>query len=257
MKLRFAILTLSFACLGAAAAADWSLQQSQTLGQPGPHADLVEKTFVNAEGETRQLYLILFDDRHYDLAVVDRSSRSDGLNLEKAMDRGGFLAGVNAGYFHRDFRPVGMVVTEGRVVQEPERARLLSGVIDVGADGIRLLRHAEYEFGDDTKNGLQSGPFLIDEGKPVAGLEATRAARRTFIGHDGAHRWVLGMSHPFTLNEMAEVLNSAAVRESIHLQRALNLDGGGSSAIWARLPGNDFYIPGPTSVRNYLGIRPR
>lgn len=241
------------------AVGDWERVESRQLGQPGPGVSLEELQFLRSGRETPStLHLLRFDDRTHTLRVVDREDRNDRLTLADAMRRGGFLGGVNGGYFHPDFRPAGMVVSGGRVIQEPEQARLLSGVLAVTADRILLLRSGEYRFGENTIDGLQAGPFLVDHGQAVEGLESSRRARRTFIAHDGAHGWILGMTSALTLAELGEILSNPGFADESRVQRALNLDGGSSSGIWAADPtGSDFYRPGLSQVRNYIGIVPR
>jgi len=107
---------------------------------------------------------------------------------------------------------------------------------------------------------LQAGPFLVDAGQPVAGLEAKRAARRSVVATDGAETWAILILDHATLAEAAALLATPGVLgDGKKLIRALNLDGGSSTGLWVRGAGaaSPRYSPEFGTVRNFLGVFPR
>ena len=64
------------------------------------------------------------------------------------------------------------------------------------------------------------------------GLEPTRAARRTFVAIGSNDRAALGFCPEATLADLAQML--ATPLGDFKIQRALNLDGGSSSAFWLK-----------------------
>ena len=79
---------------------------------------------------------------------------------------------------------------------------------------------------------VQCGPLLIDAGKPVAGLNDSRIARRTFAAVDGKGRAMLGVSSGVSLAQLSQVLGLTNIAGRFRAARALNLDGGGSATLW-------------------------
>ena len=78
--------------------------------------------------------------------------------------------------------------------------------------------------------------------------------------HGGAHRsdgeWALVSSSAVTLEELGAILaDPALLPAGLHAERALNLDGGSSTALWVRQPGAEpFSIPEFGIVRDFVGI---
>ena len=104
---------------------------------------------------------------------------------------------------------------------------------------------------------LQAGPFLVDRGKPVAGLNAGRSARRTVIVADAKGVRALVVLSPVTLAEAGQILVTPKLFGDLVVTRALNLDGGSSTALWVRTKAAPFYLREFKSVRNYVAIVPR
>ena len=193
---------------------------------------------------------MIFDSKKCALKVIDNPG-SDG--LAAAMEGNGCLAGVNGSYFHPDRTPLGLVICEGKILHPLERARLLSGVLTVTRERVSLLRTAEYRPDPKIQEALQAGPFLLDHGAPVAGLNDTRRAERTVVLSDGrGHCALLVCSGPVTLAGMARILAAPGIIGEMRVVRALNLDGGSSTAIWVKEP--PFYRREFKSVRNFLGV---
>ena len=117
--------------------------------------DEVMRVLVTAGVERRRILLIesgteeratldlaLFSTKSATLRVIDNPTGED--NLATVMRRENYLAGVNGGYFDSDDKPVGLLISDGKVVAPLRKARLLSGVMVAWDGRIQLLRIAEY-----------------------------------------------------------------------------------------------------------------
>ena len=211
-----------------------------------------------SEGETAEsatLDLALFSTKSATVRVLDNPAGND--DLAAAMRRERCLAGVNGGYFDPENKPVGLVVSEGKVIAPLRKARLLSGVMIISSGQLQLLRMAEYSSKRKPTAALQCGPFLVDRGQPVPGLNDTRPARRTFIITGGADRAALGFCSGVTLAELGEILATPGVVPDLKVQRALNLDGGSSSAFWFAGEQGPFSISEQKTVRNFVAVVPK
>jgi uncharacterized protein YigE (DUF2233 family) len=164
------------------------------------------------------------------------------------------VAGVNGGYFDPDGAPVGLLMSGGKIIAPFRKARLLSGVLATRPGKITILRASEFPRHGAWREALQCGPFLVDHGKPVAGLEDTREARRTFVLTTGDERAALGYCSRVTLGALAEIVTSLA---PLKVSRALNLDGGSSSAFWCRTKENVISVSEFKTVRDFVALSPR
>jgi hypothetical protein len=193
--------------------------------------------------------LALFFTKSCRLRVIDNA---DGVTLSDAMRRTNCNAGINGGYFDPNFAPLGLRIIDGKVTSRLTRGRLMSGVL-ASDNAIHLFRVAEFSLRGKPNAAIECGPFLVDLAKPVRGLDAMRAARRTFAATGSGDRAALGFCSDATLADLAKIL--AVPLGDFKIQRALNLDGGSSSAFWFRRNGeNAFSTPEEKTVRDFVGV---
>ena len=190
------------------------------------------------------------------LRVIDNRNGADG--LADAMRRENCLAGVNGGYFDPNFKPIGLLIADGAIVSPLTRARLLTGVLCASSNGIEIVRLREFSQKRKLDAAVECGPFLIDLGKRIRGLDDTRSARRTFAALARGGKAALGVCSDVTLAQLSDVLSNVGLRDDFQIWRALNLDGGSSSAFWfARREGNAFSVPEEKRVRDFVAVVPK
>lgn len=246
---------LPLASLGA-----WERTATKALPS-APGLTVERQEWSDPAAGSAEVYLVSFRPQQHRLRVLDQGAEGSA-SLAEALGRVNALAGINGGYFHPNRVPLGLVVADGAIVHAEEKARLLSGLICVSANGApRLARPKEPRPRTADRDVLQAGPFLVDGGLPVPGLEATRRARRSLVLVDANGRWSLVTTSRLTLAETASLLAARGQAGEPKVIRALNLDGGSSTALWARGP-----APGSApavaisefgTVRNFLAIVPR
>ncbi|MDQ3119827.1 MAG: phosphodiester glycosidase family protein, partial [Verrucomicrobiota bacterium] len=209
----------------------------------------------NSTGTEATLELAVFSSKTATLRVLDDADGSG--TLAGAMQREQGIAGVNGGYFDPQNDPVGLLISDGRLIAPLRKARLLSGVVSVAGGRVQIQRSAEYSAKMKPTAARQCGPFLVERGQPIAGLNATRSARRTFVATMGGERGALGYCSHVTLAQLAALLATPGLAPELKVQRALNLDGGSSSAFWFAGQNGVISIREQKSVRDYLGLVPK
>jgi len=229
------------------------------------------------DGREHELHLLLLNRERSTLRVIDlaRSPTPDGAppmrRVAEGLQRAGAVAGVNGGYFQPGHAPLGLVIREGREEHPFQSSRILTGVFIVTPRGASLLRTAEFRNGfrkgaykgAPVREALQAGPFLVDKGLAVPGLNATRPAERTVLLADRKGVAALLVTPPMTLADAGELLATPGLFPGLKIERALNLDGGSSTAMWVeggREPGlngpNGFSRSEWKRVRNAIGVMP-
>ncbi len=214
---------------------------------------------LRSDGHPREVTveLLVLDPTRTRLKVVPVA---EGQSVADALGKSGALAGVNGGYFHADRRPLGIVVMEGRETHGLERSKLLSGVLEVTEKRARLLRRAEFKKTKALREALQAGPYLVDKGSVVAGLNARKPAARTVLLADRHGVTALALISPVTLAEAGQLLATPQLFPDLPpIERALNLDGGSSSALWVspRIPLRSASSPEWKRVINAVGVFPK
>jgi hypothetical protein len=248
------LVLLLVACFTCAAHADWRIAERESLITRG--TPLLERIEVASDTETATIHAVLAIPARYTLAVIDDPTGT--LKVATAGAQRGAVATVNGGYFAPDHEPLGLVISKGQIVHPLQRAPLLSGLVLAGPKRESLLRVGEYKPSPAYREALQAGPFLIDGGRPVPGLNATRSAARTivFVAKDGAFGFLSLRSA--TLAETAQILSLPQLLPGHAITRALNLDGGSSCGLWVRrIDQSPFSLREFKPVRTYLSIVPR
>lgn len=251
--MRIAVLFfLVFAAGSSVVEAAWALVANSPREAPGG-LEFSERR-VEGVGGGATLWVVSFQPKTHSFAVLDNPDGA--FDLGSAAEKRGVLAAVNGGYFHPDRTPLGLVVRKGETIHPQERAKLLSGVISATANGVAIQRASAFRAGAAVREALQAGPFLVEGGKPIAGLNATRAAARTVAFMDAKGRAGVLIGKSVSLAEMAAILATPEIFTEGKIVRALNLDGGSSTALWVR-GSPAFYAREWKGVRNYLGITAR
>jgi exopolysaccharide biosynthesis protein len=254
--LRTTALFFLFATSGAAQTG-WQITSTQREASPDESVEHWTSVAENTETADRAtLHFAVFETRAVTLRVIDQpdTPRSD---LAEVMVRTKAVAGVNGGYFDPEDAPLGLLVSEGRVLSRLRKAKLLTGVLFATKSKVDIVRASRFSLDDRIQSAVQCGPLLVERAVPVAGLNDNRPARRTFAAVDGEGRAALGICSAVTLAELSRILCLTNLGRKSRIVRALNLDGGSSSAFWFAGKEEAFSIPEIKSVRDFVAVLPR
>lgn len=150
---------------------------------------------------------------------------------------------VNAGYFDKAHRPMGLLRRDGKSLKTaPRGGGFLSNGCFTVAKGVPDI----CEFGCHAANSdlaIQSGPLLVMEGKVHPGVRKASLSQscRTAIGIDWEDRvWLVVARSPLgglSLRDEALMLARPLSRGGLNLRKALNLDGGSSTQLLFQIRG--------------------
>ncbi len=255
--MRFLLPTLLWLVSVTLAAAGWQMTQSTRENPPNELIEHRKTVWRETEtGAEATLHLALFKTSKATLQVVDQPA-APRQDLAETMARIGALAGVNGGYFDPEDKPVGLLVQAGKKITPLSSAHLLSGLLWATASRVEIVRAKHFQRNGKVREAVQCGPLLVEHGEPVAGLNATRTARRTFAAVDGKGGGALGVSSGVSLAQIGQILALPQVEGGRSFLRALNLDGGSSSAFWIGGPDHAFSLSEQKTVRDFVAIVPR
>lgn len=256
MRTRLSVFVFLFSGVLSATAA-WQIEpggEGSTTGTICRHVEL--RATENERGEQAQLHLAVFDRSRATIEIVDQPNEPRR-TLAQIVEGKTFLAGVNGGYFDPEDAPVGLLVRQGKVVSPLRKARLLSGILSVAGGKLRLQRLAGYSSKRVTE-AVQCGPFLVEKGRVISGLNRDRKARRTFVALDRDKVAAIGFCSSVSLADLAQILVAIAPAQALHVESALNMDGGSSSAFWFRGERTEpFSIGEQKIVRDFIAVKPK
>lgn len=247
-----------------------SAEAPAPLPSPGaqPPAAVPRRSAAPAAVTRREIAGISFEGVSFDAAshrlmVADQpggpgSKYPDARSA--AASRGG-LAAVNAGFFTPQGAPLGKIIADGRAAGSWNRSSLGGGVFtESPAGNLGISRREAVSPGAAQRELLQAGPLLVENGRPVSGLNGEKPAVRTLMLWDGGARWWIGRSSICTLAQLGSVLGDGSPA-GWKVHAALNLDGGRSTDLWV----SGAVSGGPVNfrpmwnrpVRNFLVLVPR
>jgi Phosphodiester glycosidase len=254
---RFFYRSLFFLTVAAAvpAQAEWKIVSTES--EPGvagfEHRHIIVEDATASQRVT--LDVAVFSAKSTALRVIDNP---DGQSLAAAMKREKYACGVNGGYFDSDFKPIGLRIADGATFSPLRRARLITGILLQSDRGIDVVRVSEFSRTKKINDAVQAGPFLVEGNKRIRGLNDSQLARRTFAGIATNDRDFLGFCSDVSLSGLADILATAPIAADSKIRRAMNFDGGSSSAFWfAREDGSAFSISGRKPVRDFVAIAPK
>ena len=249
LKLR--TLVLLFA-VTSAAQAEWKILSTES--EPGRTE--IERRHVIVEntstGQHVATDVAIFSPQSSALRVIDNP---DSQSLAAVMKREKCVCGVNGGYFDTEFKPIGLRVADDTTFSPLRRARLITGILLQSDRGIDVVRVGEFSRAKKLIAAIQSGPFLVEGNKRIRGLSDSQLARRTFAGITTNDRALLGVCTEVSLADLASILATTPIAADSKIRRAMNLDGGSSSAFWfAREDGSAYSISCQKPVRDFVGV---
>jgi uncharacterized protein YigE (DUF2233 family) len=242
--------------VGTTAHADWTIASANS--EPG-HAGVFHRHVIleDAAGSRRiTVDLAIFSAKSCTLRVFQNDGAADSLG--EMMRREKCRAGVNGGYFNEQFAPIGLRIANGQMIAPLQRARLITGVLVDSSRGVQIVRSREFSRRPGVTAAIQCGPFLVDRGRSIEGLNDSHLARRTFAATTTSNRALLGVCSDVSLAKLSRILATTSFAEDLRIERALNLDGGSSTGFWfARENGSAFSIPEQKPVRDFVGVVPK
>ena len=241
--------------LAISAQAEWKILSTETQpGVPGiEHRHVVVED--TAAGQRIAVDVAVFSAKSTALRVIDNP---DGRSLAAVMKLEKYACGVNGGYFDTNFQPIGLRVADGATFSPLRRARLITGILLQSDRGMDVVRVSESSRTKKIIAAIQAGPFLVEGSKRIRGLNDSQLARRTFAGIATNDRAFLGFCSDTSLSGLADMLATAPIAADSKTRRAMNLDGGSSSAfLFAREDDSAFSISGRKPVRDFVGVVPK
>ncbi|RPI89492.1 MAG: phosphodiester glycosidase family protein [Chloroflexi bacterium] len=207
-----------------------------SLSGPGLERRVIEIQ-DNQGGHVESLHIWRLDQRSFRMDVAfDERPRS----LETWQTETNAALVVNGGYFsieNESYVPDGLTIVAGKTF-----GRSFAGfggmlAIDESGTELRWLVEKPYDPDERFQAALQSFPVLVQPGGQLgfgAERENYARARRTVIGQDRAGRilFIVAPQGYFTLHELSIYLTGS----DLHLDIAVNLDGGGSTGILVANP---------------------
>lgn len=177
-----------------------------------------------------------------------------------------FKVAINGGFYTPDFRPVGLLIDQGKVVTKFKKNRLLTSCITIDEKG-KMQLIPRCETAPRAYYAMQTGPIIMDHGKVTDDIKALETKSkipssyfnehaRTIVAEAGDKSLLLIVTSSMTLDDEIHILqNNPKALGVDRIESAVNLDGGASSGMYIRFPDDPVYIQELMPVKVLLLFR--
>ena len=161
------------------------------------------------------------------------------------------LIGINGGFFSTDFGPIGLRISNGKL-RSPLKAISWWGIFYLQGGVPHIDSQSQFKYRPNIEFALQSGPrLLIDSKIPKLKIGV---AQRTALGitRQGKIVIMVTQNYPMTTQDLA-----LTMRDILECTDALNLDGGSSTQLYAKIGAFNLLIPGYSNIADALVVTPK
>lgn len=216
-------------------------------------------TFSFDSGETARTTIHAFAiDPHLfriDLAVADKNEA--GNTIATLARQSGAILAINGGFFADDHRSIGLLVRSGEIINK-QHGTSWWGIFSIEAEGPTIHQPHDYHPLPTTKMAIQAGPRLVVNGVVSPKLKEEHDARSAIgITRSGDVLFVVTEGAGLTLGEFAERLVLPRWQGGLECDNALNLDGGGSTQLFAHVGKFSLDVLGLARIANGIVVIPK
>ncbi len=162
---------------------------------------------------------------------------------------------VNANFFHADHTILGLLVADSMVYGSSLQGRGGTFQVQNGLPRVRSNIAEPYQ-GETFEQAVQAFPMLVLNGQTAyVPTPQERVSRRTVVAQDTQGR-ILLMVTPLT-GLTLEAISAWLPTTDMGIVNALNLDGGGSTMLYASGEGQPLRLPSFDPVPAVLAVYPR
>jgi exopolysaccharide biosynthesis protein len=199
--------------------------------QLSPVLDKLESIIINSQ--TYYFSYIVIDDLT-NLKLYPNFK--DRLNSLELVEKYHCSVLVNGGFYSEDSKPLGWLVSNGQKLSSPISSQLFNGYLSIFNSKASITSIVP----DNVTTGLQTGPLLIQDQKPLLLKIKHDETRRRLVGALTQSNQLLFIvvilkdslfSGPM-LTDLPEVVKVISNNLNLSVTQAINLDGGSASTFY-------------------------
>lgn len=190
------------------------------------------------------IHLFSIDLTRFSLAPIVLSKTS----VKAAAEKSGSLITINANFFDESFKPLGLIIHKQRILN-PFRPISWWGIFSITQDRAAISHSSEFNPNALPEMAIQAGPRLIENGKRISTLKANDSAKTALCIQDPTHLVFLVSRDPISVDHLVDVF-----QKTLRCTAALNLDGGSSTQLYAKVGTFALDLPSYALVPAMLGV---
>jgi uncharacterized protein YigE (DUF2233 family) len=173
-------------------------------------------------------------------------------SVDQFAHRSHALIAINAGFFDKNYHPLGLRIGHARQYS-PVKPISWWGIFKINNNIPSISNVSHFKTNAGLDFAIQSGPRLLVNGK-ILPLKPGHAERTALGITKGGELIILVTDHaPMTTTALAKLLKSSP----LYCKNALNLDGGSSSQMYARIGPFQLNAHGFSDVADAIVVKPK
>ena len=200
-----------------------------------------------------RLKVLRIDPEKFQIRVLD--SRLLGirpLTIRDMAKQTQALAAINGGFFQPDYRPLGLLIVDGRETNPLRKTDW--GVFLLQDNRLRIIHTTEFKREGNITQALQVGPRLVVNGRELQLKK--QVARRSALGVTFKNQLIMVNTEDSDVyaQDLARIFHLPESEGGLDCQDALTLDGGPSAQMYVKFKTLKIDIPGGWPVPNGVGV---
>jgi uncharacterized protein YigE (DUF2233 family) len=174
------------------------------------------------------------------------------MDIRALAKKTGALAAINGGFFTPEYRPLGLMIVDGKEINPLRKADW--GVFYVQDNQARIIHTTEFQNDRNITQALQVGPRLVVNGRELQMKK--QVARRSAVGVTKKNQVILLNTDDTEVyaQDLARIFHLPESEGGLECRDAMVLDGGPSAQMYAEYKALKIDIPGGWGVPNGIGV---
>jgi uncharacterized protein YigE (DUF2233 family) len=162
------------------------------------------------------------------------------------------LAAINGGFFTPEYRPLGLLIVDGKEVNPLRKADW--GIFLILDNRPRIIHTNEFQNDQKISQAMQVGPRLVVNGRELQMKK--QIARRSALGVTMKNQVILLNTDDTDVHaqDLARIFHLPESQGGLECRDAMALDGGPSAQMYADHKDLKIDIPGGWAVPNGIGV---
>lgn len=205
---------------------------------------------------SRGLHVFRFDLQKYAMNLAFTQTENRITTVANLVTNHHAVIGINGGFFTPERKPLGLRIAQGQV-KSPLKNTSWWGVFYTQGNQAFIVSPKNFQQNKKINFAVQSGPRLIVNGQ-ITQLKPG-ADNRTALGITRNGKVILAVTSHFPLStqELAQIMQAPEEKGGLNCANAINLDGGSSTQLYARINNFELNVPSLALVSDAVLVVPK
>ncbi len=197
------------------------------------------------------VHVFKIDPKRFDFRIVTAAPETYA-TVRRMAEASGAVIAVNANFFDPEGKPLGLLIDQGKQLN-PKKDISWWGIFYIDRKIPHIVHSNQWKSSRSISTAVQAGPRLVVNGK-IPRLKKD-SSQKTAVGITKSGDVILATTlFPLEITELARLMGRSEAKGGLGCLNALNLDGGSSSQLYAKIGSFELRLPSYIGVPVGLGV---